>query len=364
MQSWLEDFKQTIEAATPRLMQISEAQSEAPRAEAEWSSKQILGHLIDSAANNHARFVLAQTKDDLVFAGYDQDQWVQLQNYQGAAWSQLIELWRAYNLHLCHVMSAAAVDKMNAPRARHSLPQIAFHAVAEDKPATLEYLMKDYVDHLKHHLSQIFSGAASEIISKPATRERRARIGVLISGRGSNMLALADAIRSETIPDAEIAIVVSDQAAAEGLARASERGIKTVVIERRGRLREEHDREIVATLKEHQIDLVCLAGYMRILSHEFLAAFPHRILNIHPSLLPLFPGLHPQQQALDHGAQESGCTVHLVDGALDGGPVIAQRQVPVLPGDTAETLAARILIEEHKLYPEAVKKVLLGDNLD
>src|SRR5439155_52109 len=142
-------FKQTIDAATPQLMRISEAQSAQLRAEAEWSSKQILGHLIDSAANNHARFVLAQTKDDLLFPGYDQDQWVRLQNYQGAAWIQLIELWRAYNLHLCHVMSVAASDQMREPRVRHSLAQIAFHAVGEEQPATLEYLMKDYVDHLK-----------------------------------------------------------------------------------------------------------------------------------------------------------------------------------------------------------------------
>lgn len=191
--------------------------------------------------------------------------------------------------------------------------------------------------------------------------QRRARLGILISGRGSNMIALADAVRDEIIPNAEVAVVISDKADAAGLPKARERGIETLVIERRGRRREEHDREMVTALTARDVDLVCLAGYMRLLSREFLAAFPGRILNIHPSLLPLFPGLEAQQQAIDHGAKVSGCTVHFVDETLDGGPVIAQRQVPVHEDDTAQSLAARILVEEHKLYPEAVTMVLNKD---
>jgi len=180
--------------------------------------------------------------------------------------------------------------------------------------------------------------------------KRRAHIGILISGRGSNMIALADAVRDEIVANAEVAIVISDKANAAGLIRAQERGIETVVIERGGRPREEHDRQIVAVLRSRNIDLICLAGYMRILSAEFLDAFPGRILNIHPSLLPLFRGLNPQQQALDHRAKVSGCTVHLVDATLDGGPIIAQREVPVHADDTVESLSARILLEEHRLY--------------
>lgn len=187
---------------------------------------------------------------------------------------------------------------------------------------------------------------------------KAARLGILISGRGSNMVALAEAIAAGKIPNAEIAVVVSDQAAAAGLAKANERGIETVIIERRGRTREEHDRETVAALKGRDVDLVCLAGYMRILSHEFLDAFRGRILNIHPSLLPSFPGLDAQKQALEHGVKFAGCTVHLVDETLDGGPIVAQRVVPVRDDDTVETLSARILDEEHRLYPEAVALVL------
>jgi phosphoribosylglycinamide formyltransferase-1 len=189
-----------------------------------------------------------------------------------------------------------------------------------------------------------------------------ARIGVLISGRGSNMVALADGVHDGMIPNAEIAVVISDQRGAFGLDKAKERGIETLVIERSGRKREEHDREIVAALRIRQVDLVCLAGYMRLLSGEFLKAFPRRILNIHPSLLPLFPGLDAQKQALDNGARVSGCTVHFVDETLDGGPIIAQRTVPVSDDDTIESLSARILIEEHRLYTEAVAMVL-GNNL-
>ena len=186
----------------------------------------------------------------------------------------------------------------------------------------------------------------------------KARIAILISGRGSNMIALADAVRDGTIPNAEISVVISDQPGAAGLQKAQERGIETLVIKRGGRSREEHDREIIAALRERNVDLVCLAGYMRILSNEFIEAYRGRILNIHPSLLPLFPGLEPQKQALEQGAKTSGCTVHFVDETLDGGPIIAQREVPVHEDDTVEILAARILVEEHKLYPEAVNQVL------
>jgi len=156
MDQWLDDFKQTIEAAPPRLLLISEEQSERARAQDHWSSKQIIGHLIDSAANNHARFVMAQLKDDLLFAGYEQDGWVRVQQYQNAPWPQLVELWRAYNLHLPHVMSCVLNEKLMNRCIRHSLHKIAFETVSESDPVTLEYLMKDYVVHLKHHLSQIF----------------------------------------------------------------------------------------------------------------------------------------------------------------------------------------------------------------
>ena len=187
---------------------------------------------------------------------------------------------------------------------------------------------------------------------------RRARVGILISGRGSNMVALADAGREGRIPNAEIAIVISDQPNAAALDKAKERGIETLVIERRGRQREAHDREIVAALKARHVDLVCLAGYMRVLSREFIKAYRGCILNIHPSLLPAFPGLDAQRQALEHGVKVTGCTVHFVDETVDGGPVIAQRAVPVCDDDTVESLSARILTEEHKLYPETVSVVL------
>ena len=186
------------------------------------------------------------------------------------------------------------------------------------------------------------------------------RLGILISGRGSNMVALADAVRDGRIPKAEIAIVVSDQPNAAGLALAKGRGIGTLVIERGGRKRAEHDREIVSALKARAVDLVCLAGYMRVLSRDFIDAYRERILNIHPSLLPSFPGLDAQRQALDAGAKVSGCTVHFVDETLDGGPIIAQRMVPINHDDTVESLSARILIEEHKLYPEVVAMLTSG----
>lgn len=183
-------------------------------------------------------------------------------------------------------------------------------------------------------------------------------IGILISGRGSNMAALVDAVKSGEIPDSEVAVVISDQPEAAGLAKAAERGIQTLVIERTGRKRAEHDAEIVSALKECGVELVCLAGYMRLLSPEFVRTFPNRIVNIHPSLLPSFPGLNVQQQAIDHGVKVSGCTVHFVDEDLDAGPIILQRVVEVNDDDTAETLAAKILDQEHAAYIEAVRRIV------
>jgi phosphoribosylglycinamide formyltransferase-1 len=186
------------------------------------------------------------------------------------------------------------------------------------------------------------------------------RIGILISGRGSNMVALLDAVRDGHVLDAEIALVVSDKPSAAGRLRARDRGIKTTLIERKGRTREEHEREIIKALKERGVELVCLAGYMRLLSPCFIEEFRGRILNIHPSLLPAFPGLDAQRQAIEHGVRFSGCTVHFVDETLDGGPIITQRVVPVLDSDTPDTLAARILHEEHIVYPEALALVCSG----
>ena len=175
------------------------------------------------------------------------------------------------------------------------------------------------------------------------------------------MIALADAFSEGRVPNAEIVVVISDQPNAAGLAGAKARGIETLVIERRGRQREEHDAEIVAALKARDVDLVCLAGYMRVLSRVFLDAYRGRILNIHPSLLPSFPGLDAQRQALEHGVKWSGCSVHFVDETLDGGPIIAQRIVPVVDRDTEESLSARILEQEHQLYAEAVALVVSGN---
>ncbi len=157
MAEWLDDFKQTIDTASARLLTISETESAQPRAEDHWSSKQIIGHLIDSAANNHARFVVGQLKDDLIFPGYDQNGWVRANHYQERAWSELVGLWRAYNLHLHHLMQHADPTKLSTPCTLHTLQEIAFKTVPQSEPVTLEYLMKDYVDHLKHHLSQVFS---------------------------------------------------------------------------------------------------------------------------------------------------------------------------------------------------------------
>jgi phosphoribosylglycinamide formyltransferase-1 len=190
---------------------------------------------------------------------------------------------------------------------------------------------------------------------QPANR----RIGILLSGRGSNFQAIADRIASGQL-QAEIAVVISNVESAPGLQTARERGLTAVFIPSRQRPREEFDREVVAILKQHEVSLVVLAGFMRILSGVFLEAFPYGILNIHPALLPAFPGTDVQQKALDYGVRFSGCTVHFVNDALDGGPIVSQAVVPVLAGDTAETLAARILKEEHRIYSEAIDLVLSG----
>jgi phosphoribosylglycinamide formyltransferase-1 len=186
------------------------------------------------------------------------------------------------------------------------------------------------------------------------------KIGILISGRGSNMQAIIDAAQSGRIANTEVAVVISDQANAPGLRKARERGVDTRVIERAGRKRAEHDAEIAAELQNRGVELICLAGYMRLLSPEFIRAFPNRIVNIHPSLLPSFRGLNAQQQAFDYGVKVTGCTVHFVDEELDNGAIIAQKTVEVLNDDTAEILSARILEHEHELYVEAIAKIASG----
>jgi phosphoribosylglycinamide formyltransferase-1 len=185
-------------------------------------------------------------------------------------------------------------------------------------------------------------------------------LGILLSGRGSNFVAIADSIAAGRIPDARIAVVISNRTDAKGIETARTRGLNTLVIPSKGKEREQHDREIVAALEEHQVDLVCLAGYMRLLSPWFVRQFPQRILNIHPSLLPAFPGLEAQQQAFAYGVKVSGCTVHFVDEELDHGAIIVQKTVPVLDDDNEQTLAARILEEEHAAYSEAITIVLAG----
>ena len=185
------------------------------------------------------------------------------------------------------------------------------------------------------------------------------RLGILLSGRGSNFLAIAESCRAGRL-DAEIAIVISNRPDAPGLARAKEMGLETRVIPSKGRVREEHDAEVIAALREKQVELVCLAGYMRLLSPRFVRAFPDRILNIHPSLLPAFPGLDAQKQAFDYGAKVTGCTVHLVDEHLDHGPIIVQKTVPVFDTDDEHTLADRILEQEHIAYTEAIRIMLGG----
>jgi phosphoribosylglycinamide formyltransferase-1 len=187
------------------------------------------------------------------------------------------------------------------------------------------------------------------------------RIGVLLSGRGSNFAALADSVAAGRIPEAEIALVLSNREGAPGIDRARARGFATRVIPSKGLERETYDRQVVAALREANVDLICLAGYMRLLSPFFVAAFPQRILNIHPSLLPSFPGLESQRQALEYGVKFAGCTVHFVDENLDAGPIVLQAVVPIEDRDTEDTLSARILQEEHRIYSEAVKIVLAGD---
>jgi phosphoribosylglycinamide formyltransferase-1 len=186
------------------------------------------------------------------------------------------------------------------------------------------------------------------------------RLGILLSGRGSNFLAIAEAIAQGRLAHADIAVVISNRRDAPGIAAARSAGFTTEVIEPRGRQRPEHDGEIIASLQAHQVDLVCLAGYMRLLSAEFVRAFPQRILNIHPSLLPAFPGLDAQRQALAYGVTVSGCTVHFVDEELDHGVIVLQKTVPVLPQDDEPMLATRILAQEHVAYTEAIACVLSG----
>ena len=190
----------------------------------------------------------------------------------------------------------------------------------------------------------------------PANR----RLGVLISGRGSNLQALIDAIASGRL-DASIAVVISNRKEAAGLERARAAGIETIVLSHRDfGSRDDYDRALARELRGHGVDLVCLAGFMRLVGAELIEAFPSHILNIHPSLLPAFPGLDAQKQAIEHGVKVSGVTVHLVTAELDGGPIVIQRAVPVMPGDSAESLAERILEEEHRAYPEAVQMILDG----
>jgi phosphoribosylglycinamide formyltransferase 1 len=186
------------------------------------------------------------------------------------------------------------------------------------------------------------------------------RIGVLLSGRGSNFEALAESIRAGRIPGVEIALVVSNREGAPGIEKARARGIAARVIPSKGLEREAYDRQVAAALQDAKVDLVCLAGYMRLLSPYFIAAFPQRILNIHPSLLPAFPGLEAQRQALEHGVKFAGCTVHFVDENLDAGPIVLQSTVAIRDDDTVESLSERILREEHRIYTEAVRIILEG----
>ena len=186
-------------------------------------------------------------------------------------------------------------------------------------------------------------------------------LGILLSGRGSNFVAIADSIDTGRMPEARIAVVISKQSDAAGIAAARQRGLNGVVIPSKGKVREDHDREVVAALKHHRVELVCLAGYMRLLSPWFVQQFPQRILNIHPSLLPAFPGLEAQQQAFAYGVKVSGCTVHFVDEELDHGAIIVQKAIAVLDRDDEPTLASRILEQEHIAYTEAINIVLAGE---
>ncbi len=187
------------------------------------------------------------------------------------------------------------------------------------------------------------------------------KIGILISGRGSNMQAIVEAVQSGLIVNCEVAVVISDKADAEGLLKAKERGIETLVIAKNKRSREEHDAEIIGELQIRGVELICLAGYMRLLSKDFVRAFPDKIINIHPSLLPAFKGLDAQKQAIEYGVKISGCTVHFVDEALDHGAIILQKSVEVADDDTAETLSVKILKLEHALYIEALRQIAAGN---
>ena len=190
---------------------------------------------------------------------------------------------------------------------------------------------------------------------------RSLRLGILLSGRGSNFVAIANSIQAGKLHGVEIAVVISNVADAAGIAAAAELNLPHAVFVSKGRPRAEHDADLIACLREHKVDLVCLAGYMRLLSPGFIAAFPNRILNIHPSLLPAFPGLDAQQQAFDYGVKVAGCTVHFVDEHLDHGAIILQRAIAVLETDDARSLAERILVEEHIAYSEAIARVASGD---
>jgi phosphoribosylglycinamide formyltransferase-1 len=194
-----------------------------------------------------------------------------------------------------------------------------------------------------------------------ALKDRPVRLGILLSGRGSNFLAIAESIRAGRLRGVEIAMVVSNVVEAPGIAAAKHLGLPHAVLVSKGRKRAEHDADVIACLREHGVDLVCLAGYMRLLSPEFIAAFPNRILNIHPSLLPAFPGLEAQEQAFAYGVKVAGCTVHFVDEHLDNGVIVLQRAIPVPESDDAHSLAERILVEEHIAYTEAIARVAGGE---
>jgi len=187
------------------------------------------------------------------------------------------------------------------------------------------------------------------------------KLGILLSGRGSNFRAIVESIRTGRLINVEIAVVIANVADAGGLQAAKELGLPTALLVSKGRKRAEHDADVIACLQAHQVDLVCLAGYMRLLSPEFIRAFPNRILNIHPSLLPAFPGLEAQTQAFDYGVKVAGCTVHFVDEHLDHGVIVLQRAIPVLETDDAHSLSERILVEEHLAYTEAIARVASGE---
>jgi phosphoribosylglycinamide formyltransferase-1 len=205
------------------------------------------------------------------------------------------------------------------------------------------------------------SNEAAAVRNPEAAVSKPARLGILLSGRGSNFLAIAESIRTGKLKGAEIAVVISNVADAAGISAAERLGLPHAVLESKGRKREEHDADVVESLRAHKVDLVCLAGYMRLLSPQFIAAFPNRILNIHPSLLPAFPGLEAQEQAFAYGAKVTGCTVHFVDEELDHGAIVVQRAIPVLDSDDEHSLAERILAEEHLAYTDPITRVVSGE---